>query len=132
MSLPIAYLESRPPRHLGACGPSPNRRGSGLLPDSAWLDLGSVLRLSPRELQIVRGVFEDRKEETIAFDLGISPHTVNTYFQRLYSKLGVSSRPQLILRVMAEYLAGVFSNSSLSLAHLTDELPTREFSEPAA
>ncbi len=63
-----------------------------------------ALRLSRREVQVVQGVFEDRKEESIAHELGISPHTVNTYFQRLYSKLRVSSRPQLIVRVMAEYL----------------------------
>ena len=79
--------------------------GSAVLPEQVWLDLGPKLRLSPRELQIVRGVFEDHKEEAIAFELGISPHTVNTYFQRLYAKLGVSSRPQLILCVMAQYLA---------------------------
>lgn len=81
------------------------RPGSAVVPEDVWLSLGALLRLSPRELQVVRGVFEDHKEETIACDLGISPHTVNTYFQRLYTKLGVSSRPQLILRVMAEYLA---------------------------
>ena len=79
--------------------------GSAVLPENAWLDLAPKLRLSPRELQIVRGVFEDHKEEVIAFELGISPHTVNTYFQRLYAKLGVSSRPQLILCVMQHYLA---------------------------
>jgi DNA-binding NarL/FixJ family response regulator len=68
-------------------------------------------------MQIVQGVFEDRKEESIAYELGISPHTVNTYFQRLYAKLRVSSRPQLILRVIAEYL-------TMSSAQATDETPT--------
>ena len=54
---------------------------------------------------MVRGVFDDQKELCIAHRLGISPHTVNTYLQRLYAKLDVSSRPQLILRIMGEYLS---------------------------
>ena len=76
--------------------------GRSLLPSGAWVRIGESLRLSRRETQIVEGVFEDQKEEMIAYELGISPHTVNTYFQRLYAKLNVSSRPQLIVRVMAE------------------------------
>lgn len=43
------------------------------------------------ELQIVQGVFNDLKDGTIAGDLGISPHTVKTYFQRPYAKLRVGS-----------------------------------------
>ena len=96
---------------------TPDKSGLSLFPLSAWPRLGMALRLSPREMQIVQGVFEDRKEESIAFELGISPHTVNTYFQRLYTKLRVSSRPQLMVRVMAEYL-------TMSGAQATDEYPT--------
>jgi DNA-binding NarL/FixJ family response regulator len=72
-----------------------------------WTRLRDSLRLSDRELQIVQGIFEDEKQESIAFNLGISPHSVNTYIQRIYSKLNIGSRPQLILRVMSEYLASV-------------------------
>jgi DNA-binding CsgD family transcriptional regulator len=93
-------------------------QGLLLFPLSAWPRLGMALRLSPREVQIVQGVFEDRKEESIAYELGISPHTVNTYFQRLYAKLRVSSRAQLIVRVMAEYLTMA---PGMSCAHATDE-----------
>jgi DNA-binding CsgD family transcriptional regulator len=88
--------------------------GQSLFPLSTWPVLGTALRLSPREMQIVQGVFEDRKEQSIAYELGISPHTVNTYFQRLYAKLRVSSRPQLIVRVVAEYL-------TMSCGQATDE-----------
>jgi DNA-binding CsgD family transcriptional regulator len=96
---------------------TPDKSGLPLFPSSAWPRLGMALRLSPREMQIVQGVFEDRKEESIAYELGISPHTVNTYFQRLYTKLRVSSRPQLMVRVMAEYL-------TMSGAQATDKYPT--------
>jgi DNA-binding NarL/FixJ family response regulator len=83
-----------------------------VFPESAWQGMQGALRLSNRELQIVQGVFRDEKEECIAYDLGISPHTVNTYFQRLYSKLHVSSRTQLILLIVSEYLTTLIGSSS--------------------
>jgi DNA-binding CsgD family transcriptional regulator len=82
----------------------PDAPGSSLLGTGTWPCLAESLRLSPRELQVVKGVFQDHKEESIAADLGISPHTVSTYLQRTYTKLRVGSRPQLIVRVVAEYL----------------------------
>ena len=78
--------------------------GSSLLSNDAWPRIRQALGLSLRELQVLQGVFQDDKEESIANDLGISRHTVNTYLRRLYSKLSVCSRSQLIVRVMAEYL----------------------------
>jgi len=50
------------------------------------MQLRDTLKLSDRELQIVQGIFEDQKQETIAYALGISPHSVNTYIQRIYTK----------------------------------------------
>jgi DNA-binding CsgD family transcriptional regulator len=81
--------------------------GASLLPCDVWSRLRHSLKLSARELQIVQGIFEDQKQESIAFALGISPHSVNTYMQRIYAKLRIGSRPQLIVRVMSEYLASV-------------------------
>src|SRR5580693_2173467 len=87
--------------------------GSALLPCDMWNRLRDSLKLSDRELQIVQGIFEDQKQESIAYNLGISPHSVNTYIQRIYSKLRIGSRPQLILRVMSEYLAFFLPNPPL-------------------
>jgi DNA-binding NarL/FixJ family response regulator len=109
--------------------PARGNQGLSLFPLSTWPRLGMALRLSPREVQIVQGVFEDRKEESIAYELGISPHTVNTYFQRLYAKLRVSSRAQLIVRVMAEYLTMA---PGMSCAHATDEDAARQIAKAAA
>jgi DNA-binding CsgD family transcriptional regulator len=98
--------------------------GCSLFPSEVWAHLCRVLQLSPREIQIVQGVFDDHKEETIACNLGISPHTVNTYFQRLYAKLHVSSRPQLILRILAEYLKPAGRVGPMSRVHTTGEYLT--------
>ena len=85
----------------------PVSAGPPLLSSGIWPGLAEALRLSPREVQVVKAVFQDHKEESIAADLGISPHTVSTYLQRIYAKLRVGSRPQLIVRVVAEYLRNV-------------------------
>ena len=79
--------------------------GHALIDEQHWRAVANRLHLCSRELQIVQLVFDDKKEGAIANTLGISPHTVNSYLQRLYHKIQVRSRPQLILRVMAAYLA---------------------------
>jgi hypothetical protein len=75
-------------------------------------------------MQIVQHVFDDRKLDTIAFELGISSHTVDTYFQRLYLKLQVGSRSQLILRVMSEYLKLI--NTSAGVSRVQPPVQTEE------
>ena len=71
------------------------------------------LDLSGRELQLVRGVFDDDTDFSIASFLGISPHTVHTHFERLHNKLGVADRARLILRVVNEFLALTASPGSI-------------------
>lgn len=77
--------------------------GARVLSEEAWKAVSRTLELSGRELEIVRGVFEDRTEFAIANDLKISPHTVHTHVQRLHRKLRVANRVQLLLRVMDEF-----------------------------
>ena len=79
-------------------------RGSLILSKKEWYALRRDLKLSPRALQLVRGVFDDQTEEAIADDLSISVHTVHTYFTRLYQKLGVCSREQLLVFTFGRYL----------------------------
>jgi DNA-binding CsgD family transcriptional regulator len=73
-------------------------------PQHVWDRLAQALKLSGRETQIIRSILQDRKETAIAADLGISPHTVHAHLERLYHKLGVSSRVQLVVRVFAEWV----------------------------
>ncbi len=61
--------------------------------------------MSRRELQIAQGVFDDRTEFAIAAELGISVRTVHTHFERMYHKLAVKDRVELVLRIMNEFLA---------------------------
>jgi DNA-binding CsgD family transcriptional regulator len=76
-----------------------------MLNEQAWSEIARSLKLSPRELQIVRGVFDDHTDFAIGANLGISTHTVHTHFDRLHRKLGVSDRVELVLRVIQEFVA---------------------------
>jgi DNA-binding CsgD family transcriptional regulator len=68
-----------------------------------WRSLASGLGLSPRECGIVRAVFDGDTEKRTAERLGLSPHTVHTYLWRIYRKLRVQSREELLVRVFAEF-----------------------------
>jgi DNA-binding CsgD family transcriptional regulator len=80
-------------------------RDAVLHDDARWSTLAHWSGLSPRELEIVRGIFDDRKEETIADRLGISQHTVHTYLQRIYRKLEVQNRTGLVIEVLCRLFA---------------------------
>ena len=77
--------------------------GSGIFAERTWAGIADSLHLSGRELQIVRGVFDNRTELAIAADLSISPHTVHSHFRRLHQKLGVVNRVELVLRVVNQF-----------------------------
>ena len=79
--------------------------GRSILSHGAWKTIARSLRISDRELEIVQGIFDDRKELAIADELKISMHTVHTHLERLYRKLGVSSRTALVLYILSEYLS---------------------------
>lgn len=70
----------------------------------AWECLSKQLKLSRREMQIVRAIFARKKESTIARSLRISPHTVHTYLKRLYIKLNVATRAELVAAVLCEFI----------------------------
>lgn len=53
------------------------------------------VRLSPRELQVVRLVAEGRSNQQIADELYLTLPTVRTYLRRLFAKLDVHDRTQL-------------------------------------
>jgi two-component system response regulator FixJ len=56
--------------------------------------------LSERELQVLRGVVDGRANKAIAFELGISPRTVEVYRAGLMSKMQAKSLAELVRMVM--------------------------------
>lgn len=56
--------------------------------------------LSEREVQVLKGVVEGQANKTIAFELGISPRTVEVYRANLMSKMHAKSLAELVRMVM--------------------------------
>jgi len=79
--------------------------GQAVFVPGEWRSLATCLGLSPRECGIVRAVFDGESEKGAAERLGLSPHTVHTYLWRIYRKLHVQSREELLVRVFAEFRA---------------------------
>ncbi len=80
-----------------------NATGQAVFVPGEWRSLAAGLGLSPRECGIVRAVFDGDSEKRTAERLGLSPHTVHTYLWRIYRKLQVQSREELLVRVFAEF-----------------------------
>ena len=58
--------------------------------------------LAMRETQVANLVAEGLATKEIAARLGITDHTVNNYLFRIYNKLGISSRVELVLYLMKQ------------------------------
>ena len=78
--------------------------GSEVLSKEAWKSVARSLKLSARQCEILKAIFDDEGATSIARRLGISPKTVHSYMQRLHQKFGVGSRAGLVVRVTAELL----------------------------
>jgi DNA-binding NarL/FixJ family response regulator len=53
--------------------------------------------LAPRERHVVRLAVEGMRNQEIAAKLNVSEHTVRNYMFRIFDKLGISSRVELVL-----------------------------------
>lgn len=69
--------------------------------DANGLDL-----LSKRELEVVRCLAEGLTNRQIADRLGLSQHTIKNYLFRVFDKLGVSSRIELVFMTLSQGTSG--------------------------
>lgn len=57
-----------------------------------------IQTLSPRQRETLAYLLAGHGEKSIAFALGLSPHTVHNYVRHLHRVFGVSSRGELLAR----------------------------------
>ena len=67
--------------------------------------------LSSRERQVLEGIVSGHPNKTIAFDLGISPRTVEIYRANVMTKMGANSLSDLVRMAL---VGGVFDSPPLS------------------
>jgi DNA-binding NarL/FixJ family response regulator len=83
------------------------------VPSLRVLSAGGHSLLTPREEQVVALVAEGLGNRQIARELNLSEHTIKKYLFRIFEKLGISTRVELVLYAVnhgdprqAEWLAG--------------------------
>jgi DNA-binding CsgD family transcriptional regulator len=58
----------------------------------------SAVRLTPREVEVLRLIARGFSYARAAQHLGVSPHTVASHIKKLYAKLGVHSAGAAVMR----------------------------------
>jgi DNA-binding NarL/FixJ family response regulator len=66
------------------------------------VDAKGLSLLSKRELEVVRSLAEGLTNREIAERLGLSQHTIKNYLFRVFDKLGVSSRMELLFMTLSQ------------------------------
>jgi ATP/maltotriose-dependent transcriptional regulator MalT len=65
-------------------------------------DYGTIDQLTPQELQIVRFVGEGASNKEVGAQLFLSPRTIDYHLRRIFIKLGISSRAELMVLRLGE------------------------------
>ncbi len=71
-----------------------------------WVNLSDHLGLSPKQAEIARQLFGGSSDKQIAQELGIAVSTVRTYMSRMFVKLDVQDRNELIVNIFRQFRAG--------------------------
>ena len=82
---------------------------------------GGMALLTPSEQHVVSLVGEGMKNREIAQHLGLAEHTVSNYLYRIFDKLGVSSRLELLLYAMSHQNTPAFKPARPSKASQSNE-----------
>lgn len=87
---------------IGAIRQALSVHRAGPAPEAALLEAQARLSdLSPRERDVLEGVVEGRLNKQIAFDLAISPRTVEIYRANLMTKTGARNMAELMRIALA-------------------------------
>ncbi len=88
--------------------------------------------LSARERQVVQHLAAGMSNREIAHALGLSPHTVKNYLFRIFDKLGVSSRTELLYLTMNHPQAPPLGAANGDGNPLSAMIETAQAGDPAA
>jgi DNA-binding NarL/FixJ family response regulator len=71
------------------------------VPTLRVVNSSGTLLLTPREEQVVALVSDGLSNREVAVELGLSEHTIKKYLLRIFDKVGISSRVELVLYAMS-------------------------------
>ncbi len=64
-----------------------------------WDIVVAALRLSPQQAKVVALILQGMRDKQIAAALGINIWTVRTHLTRIFARLGIGDRVELVVRV---------------------------------
>ena len=76
-----------------------------MLSDHASSEIAQALGITNRETQIIQAVFDNLTQKEIASRLSMAEHTAHTHLNRLFKKLTVTTRTELVLRVIEHLIS---------------------------
>jgi DNA-binding NarL/FixJ family response regulator len=82
----------------------PRNPGEDMFSGEDWTLIAASLHLSARELSVAVLMFEGKTRFQIARKLQCAPGTVRVYIDRLFTKLQVKDRLDLVLRIVRVHL----------------------------
>jgi DNA-binding NarL/FixJ family response regulator len=69
------------------------------LPHDKWRQIADSLELPPRQARIVELILRNYCDKQIAAAMGLKVPTVRTYLTRIFHRLKVADRMELVLRI---------------------------------
>lgn len=97
---------------LGAVRSALSRREDEVKRESTKIEIqGRIAELTPRERQVLEGLIAGQPNKNIAFDLEISPRTVEIYRANVMTKMRASSLSELVRMAL---LAGVLNSDPIN------------------
>jgi len=79
---------------------------SGIFTKNEWDALTRQLGVSPQQGEIARLLLEGSSDKQISRRLGIAVPTVRTYLSRMFSKLDVQDRNELVVMMLRKFRSG--------------------------
>ena len=74
--------------------------------EQEWTVLARELKLAPRQEAIARLILEGKPDKQIAQDLKLAVPTIRTHLTRLYRRLGITDRAELLTFIFAHFRQG--------------------------
>lgn len=91
--------------------------GVGMIAPEEWTSIASELKLSPREFCVAVLIFEGNSRLQVARRLKCSPETCRVYIDRVFAKLNVRDRLDMVLRIVRIHLSLVACRREPAASH---------------
>jgi DNA-binding NarL/FixJ family response regulator len=66
-----------------------------------WQYVVTCLQLSPQQTRVVSLILQGKQDKEISRELGLNRYTIRTYLRRVFDRVGLEDRMELVLHIFA-------------------------------